>query len=765
MDINEFKRILTAFADEPSDVDIRLGKVVAQIRDDLIDVNIEYSSQGDLIITENEQKYPVRSWLINRVARLPQLADRIISSTATPPEIAAQSPFVVPSGVLSPDIASAEMSDDDQPVTDVVEAIMTKVGKPLPGATSVLYITSDAGEGKTTVINQAARLQADRFKKKLTNSLIIPIPLTGTAFLTFDDAVVAALVNRFRFGYLYFDAFIELVRLGVVVPAFDGYEEMLVEGSKGEAVSALGNLVQIMNSSGTIIIAARKAFFEYISFKTQAKLFDAIGDRSASFSRLSISRWSKDKFCQYGHLRHVDEPEQVYETVAARLGIDHPLLTRAVLVRRLFDVAENTNTREELAGLLGNSPQDYFFIFVDAIIKREASDKWVSRVSGDVMEPLLDIKEHHLLLSHIAQEMWQSSTNSIRYDVLDVIVDIFAEGLKKTAATVRQIRERIKQHSLLTADSSRGQSLCFDHEDFKNFYLGEGLGHLMGRLSRSELQTFLSVGIVPSVTIEQAVQYLIREKVNFKNIMAMLIEINESETGFSFCKENCGSLAIRVIECIVDHSKFMVLRNMFFTPNALVGRVMYRILFDNCQFQPTGTSKVQLSEVEFRGCEFERLEIETDLQLTSCTFTKCKIESLIVVPDGDPTFDPMQIEETLVRFGACISDGNRTIAQTKVAGRDDERLRQFERFLRVFLRNTSVGDAVIRLRLGKSALIFFDEVLPALLEGKILEEVPWLGQGMQHRYKLKRAMSELHVALEQSNGSFDRFLSSIKRYN
>lgn len=44
MDINEFKRIISAFADEPSDVDVRIGKVVAQIRDELIDVTIKYSS-------------------------------------------------------------------------------------------------------------------------------------------------------------------------------------------------------------------------------------------------------------------------------------------------------------------------------------------------------------------------------------------------------------------------------------------------------------------------------------------------------------------------------------------------------------------------------------------------------------------------------------------------------------------------------------------------------------------------------------------------
>jgi len=509
MDINDFRRILTTFADEPSDVDIRAGKVVAQVRDEVIEAGITYSSgeEQQLRIVENEQEYAARTWLINRVARLPQLADRIINSASPTAKTSTKAAFIVPSGFISPDLSSANETDD--PVPDVLQCMLAKASHPIPGATSVLYVTSDAGEGKTTVINRAAYLQAERYKQKQTHSLIVPIPLSGRAFLTFDDAVIAALVNKLRFNYLYFDGFIELVRLGAIVPAFDGYEEMLVEGSRGEAVSALGNLVQRLDSSGTVFVAARKAFFEYLSFRTQARLFDAIGDRSAAFSRLALSRWSKEQFCEYGRLRSSGPPEEVYEIVAARLGDGHPVLTRAVLVRRLFDVLEGV-ARTELADLLGANPHDYFFTFVDAIVKREASEKWISKVSGDVMEPLLEIGEHHQILSQIALEMWQSSTTSLRYDVLDVIVDLFCESQGKNAVATRQIKERIKQHSLLSTDTARGQGVGFDHEDFQNFYLGEGLGVLLSRGSRAELQAFLSVSIVPLATIEQASNKLSR---------------------------------------------------------------------------------------------------------------------------------------------------------------------------------------------------------------------------------------------------------------
>ena len=758
MDINEFKRVLTAFADVPSDVDVRLGKVVAQIRDELLDVDITYSKNPDqqLLVIENEQHYPARVWLLNRIARLPQLADRLITSATPPPEVVARSPFVIPSGSMSPDLSATGGLFEDKQVANAVESLLERANSPLPGATSVLYVTSDAGEGKTTVIAHAARIQAQRFKEKKVGSLVVPIPLSGRTFLNFDDAVIAALVNKLRFNYLYFDAFIELVRMGAVVPAFDGYEEMLVEGSKGEAISALGNLVQALNSSGTIFITARRAFFDYLSFKTQARLLDAIGNHAASFSRLELSRWNKEQFYEYGRLRNVARPEEIYETVSVRLGADHPLLTRAVLVRRLFDVAEGCKDQSELVAMLGSNAHDYFYTFVDAIVKREASEKWLAKVTGELMEPLLGIDEHHELLAQIAQEMWQSSVNSLRYDVLDVIVDIFTEGRGKSAAVNRQIKERIKQHSLLASETSKGLAVSFDHEDFQNYYLGEALGRLLAKMVRSDLQTFISANLLAAATIEQSVQYLKRCNADMGAVGATLMTINASETGFSFCKENCSALAIRVAECAP-----LLLQAMFFPVDVLAGKHLWKMVFDRCHFQPTSTSKSVLAELEFRNCEFERVEIDVGERVfADCVFSNCRIDSMVLNNDDD-SFDPVQIAVWLKDAGARIE---RTAPMpTSGAYQKDERLKVLERFLRIFLRSTQVDDDVIRLRLGNGANSrFLEEVLPALLNKGMLEEVPWKGRGVQRRYKLMRQMSDISDALEGAQGSFDKFLSGLR---
>jgi hypothetical protein len=760
MDIQNLKRILTAFADEPSDVDIRSGRITAQVRDDLIDGVLSYDADQNILIDENGVKQHWRPWVINRLAKLPQLAERIIA-VGRPIFEGDRMPFVAPRATFTGDLAAKGVSVVDEVKSDDAAATLVELATSFtPGTSSVIYLTSDAGEGKTTLINRVAYDQAQRYKRKEASCLIVPIPLSGRAFLTFDDAVVAALSNRFRFGYYYYDAFLQLVKLGAIVPAFDGYEEMLVEGSKGEAITALGNLVQSLNSTGSVVIAARKAFFEYLSFRTQARLFDAIGDRSATFGRLQLMRWDKRLFCEYGIRRGIEHPEDVYDTVAARLGSDHPLITRAVLVNRLFDVAAQAEDRAQLVDKLGAHPHDYFYTFIDTIVQREASQKWLAMIAGEIQEPLLTPQEHHLLLASLAQEMWQTSTTSLRHDVVDVLVDLFSETRGKTSQINRQIKERIRQHSLLTAETSRGIGLAFDHEDFQAFYLGEGLGGLLMGGRHTEIRTFLQVNLVPAATIEQAVQYLDRHAAELPSVLAILATINDQEPGFSFCKENGSALLVRIAEALSPKNINLSLNRLFLSADGLEGRRLRNINFVNCVFQPASIDGKNLRDIIFTNCEFERLELYEPTELDGVKFLDCRIDSLVVRVDDLQTFDPQLIRDYLTRAGASFNASLFDSGSPKASQSEDERAKAAERFFRSFMRRTHIDDSILKVRMGRNlAPVLFDEVLPELLLHKIIDEVQWSGQGVQRRFKLLAPMTNVYKALEAAAGNFDEFLA------
>ena len=74
-----------------------------------------------------------------------------------------------------------------------------------------------------------------------------------------------------------------MVKSGVIIPALDGFEEMLVETASGEAVSALGNLVRLLESSGSLLISAREAYFDYKGLNTQVRLYDTLASGEVAF--------------------------------------------------------------------------------------------------------------------------------------------------------------------------------------------------------------------------------------------------------------------------------------------------------------------------------------------------------------------------------------------------------------------------------------------------------------------------------------------------
>jgi uncharacterized protein YjbI with pentapeptide repeats len=586
---------------------------------------------------------------------------------------------------------------------------------------------------------------------------MLPIPLGGRTFLRFDDVVVGALVNRYRFPFLYYEAFLELVKLGVIIPAFDGFEEMFIQSSSGEALSALGNLMSSLDSSGSVLIAARKAYFEYKSFATQAKLFDAIGSDQVAFSRLSLQRWDRNQFITYASKRGVDDPSDVYDDVAHRLGTAHPLLTRAVLVKRLLDVAAQVEGRTELLQSFGSSPHDYFYQFVDAIIEREALEKWIDR-SGDPAQPLLTVDQHHQLLSLVAQEMWMTSTQVLKDEMLDILSDLFADQHRMPALMARQIKERLKQHSLITSANSSRTLFSFDHEEFRNFFLGQAIGRRIQEGAEAELRTILRIGPIPGDTFDSAVQYLRRVAANLREAVLRLQTIARADMPASFTRENAGGLAARMFD--VDPAALVgcVFSHIAFPPDSLRGRTISGVSFETCNFQPTSLENSSLDGCSFERCTFENLEFYPSTEIADVVITSCEIYS-VSPPDRDGrVFGPEEIVVQLLSLGFTLDGSDERYESAKASQALDDNMLVVDRAFRAFLRNTHVNENVFKQRLGVRSNHFLDSILPSLLRVGVLDEVLYTGGGNQRRFRLRVPMMDVETAMVRSRGNYEAFL-------
>lgn len=750
MNINDLKRILTSFADKEDDVLFDKGKILATIRGEDITLSLTHED-GELCIAEGNVKYKPKVWISSRLAQLPQLAQRIIDYT---PPIDG---YVNPTGKILNDIET-DPSETETSVDNVTECLQECLNTTIPGTTSITYLTSDAGEGKTTIINQLAINQANYFKLKKSSWLLVPIPLGGRPFLRFDDIVVASLVNRLRFRNFYYESFIELIQLGLIVPAFDGFEEMFMDSSTGEALSATGQLMNKLNSSGNVLIAARQAFFEYKSFTTQAKLFDTISSNSVTFSKVSIDRWSKSQFIEYAQNRGIENSENIFNLVSKKLQSDnHPILTRPVLVHQLLDVFSETSDYDEIIEAF-ESASSYFPNFVDVIIKREAESKWID-TSGEPYKPLLTTEQHYQLLALVAEEMWLNSTDSLQDSILDVICDMYGDTNKMPPHTTRQIKERLKQHALITLSENGNRQYKFDHDEFKDFFLGIAVFSAIQENRTLEFKNLMRKGILLNQTINTITALWKKNNPNVKEVIANFQNIQKNENPTSFVKENCGNIILRLLDTMEHES--IELFDYNFNSKSLEGIALENLNFKKCHFQSTSFSQSSLSNCTFENCSFDLIEIDSDhISIEDCSMLDCVISSLRNKTTDSYLYDPDSIVKEIEKLGISTQPIEEIANSEQIT--KDEDLTLVEKALRKFARTTHINDALFRMRLANQADYFTKNLLPTLLDESILIEVDYQGGGQKRRFKLGKPLEKVNYALINSNGKFDTFLEKLR---
>ena len=748
MTLDEFRKILLAFADRPPDLD--KGKLLVEIRDELIEADLHHKS-GELYVTEQDTTMRASRWIVERVARLPLLADRILNHVPN------EQFFINPAGRLTDRLEHAPQ-DEETNVDDVASRVLELLNERPAGTATGLYLTSDAGEGKTTLIRHLARTQAERYKRKETYWLLVPISLGGRTFLRFDDVITGTLTNTLRFPFLYYEAFVALVKMGFVVPALDGFEEMFVESPAGDAHSALGSLMNMLDSSGTALIAARRAYFEYKSLHVQAPLYESFGDRSAEFVRLALQRWDQQRFIQYAHLRGLQNGAALFDKIADRFGNNHPLLTRAVLVERLMKIATDGAVQHDIIDAIDADTKDYLGDFVRAIVSRE-SCKWVDK-AGDPPRPLLTTDQHLELLAHIANEMWSDETALLKAEVIDLVAEVYAESQHMGAAATKQILDRIKQHALIVLADGKYQ---FDHEEFYHFFLGIAVANQVGESGMPDIRRALRVARLPERTVDTAVSVVL-QRGDSRSVVEVLNRACADQPYASFVKENAGSIAIQLLHLAPPSDKTIrvVVQRMAFPLDALKGRYIRNVVFHDCYFLRSDMAGSVLRKCLFERCDFGQLDLTGVAAIEHTCMHDCQCHSVVRSADEGAVFKPEAIAAVMQQAGfETTFTEPRVVAQVPDLAIPEEQLAITERMCRTFLRSTGVNENTLKQRLGDRSSVFFGDVLPVLEEHGVVVEVPYLGKGKQHRYQLGVSLGAVLESIERADGKFERFLDHL----
>ncbi len=756
MQYENFKRIVNTFADEDGGVIIEKGRLLMSIRGRDVEAEIREGGDG-IIVIHDESEWMAEKWIRTYLARLDFLADRIIRHVDPPDH------YVSPSGKL----LDWYNNSNDCKFSDAKNEILSKLGVRAAGTTTVYYLTSDAGEGKTSLIEQIAVEQANKFKDKKATSLILPVPLGGRSFLRFDDAVIALLSNSLRFQFLYYDSFIELVKMGAIIPAFDGYEEMLSETESGEAVSAIGHLIEQLSSTGTILVSVRRGYYES-SLRSDSRLVDSVRfDHRLETHHFALDRWNRDVFREYATKRNIPEPDKLYERVKSRLGMDdHPVLTRAILVSRLIDVAEEEKGSSELNRLLDRierSQTNFFFDFVEGIVDREVKHKWIDQ-SGREMSPLLKLDEHHELLSQLSFEMWVNSVTSLDFDTVQLVVKVFVEEKKMRPDLSRKICKRINDHALLRQDPANGNRrvgyVRFDHEDFQDFYLGQSLARALSRGDCSTARLILDVRSLAPLVINEAARYLVDPRTNTLSIDHLLTYIHDLLDGkwyISYIHENCAALMLELSENSKGpHS----MQDLNFPVNLLYQRKLKNLKITKSFFNNTSLAESELINCIFQECRFAELSIDNVKELGGTVFDRCTFDSVVIGENSEEGprvfFDRQKINSILQTRGFHLNTNTQAESNSVGVGLIDidDDLKLTLKFMRMYHRATAIHEGEISKRIGKRSNYFFKKILPALENARLIDSI----EKSNKKFRLLIPLSDVDRLVDNSGTTFKQFI-------
>ncbi len=756
MQFNDFERILKTFADDGCEVIVEHGEFLVDIGGKPISGRIKSDPHRGIVVIHEEEEIYAYHWICRYLAKLDRLADRIIDYINPPQH------YVSPQ--LS--IDSHNQPRKKKRANDSASILRYHLTEYPGEATSVFFLTSDAGEGKTSLIEKMSVEQAKAFKEKKTASLILPVSLGGRSFSRFDDVVIASLMNRLRFPYLYYDSFIELIKLNAIIPAFDGFEEVLVDVSSNEVTSALGRLVNELSSSGTILVAARKAYFDR-ALDSQSKLLDSImSDQNVVLHRYDLKRWDQKIFRKYATLRGISSPNVLYDQIKNRLdGREaHSVLTRAVIVRRLIDMAKNEKDLNKFLQRLGEPKVSYFFDLIETIIECEANEKWINR-SGTYHAPLLlTLDEHHELLATLASEMWISGVGAFGSDVIQLFVEFFASKKNKNSDEERQIAKYIEDHSILRDDDLQGPTrygrIRFDHEDYQEFYLGQALARGLCSRDRSNVRLILDANSLTQSAIFEAARYLTSQnEIIIDHVWGDLEQLLVGERRVSYIRENCGML---MLELAQRTQKPYSIKEINFPPNALQQRNLYGLKVHNSFFRSTSLNDSKIHECLFYDCQFEEIIFDdTQSQEISCTiFENCTFDAVSIDSDSDEDirrfYTPSKVLALLTSKGLDLrlNTYQDIINQNPIQDVMDSDMKMTLKVIRMFNQSTTINDHGIQQRLGKQSDHFKNKILPELKKTGLIDA----NSHLRTIYRLMVPFSMVDRLVDQSGSIFEQFI-------
>ena len=751
----DFIRVVSYFLQDPEAIVSDRGQIVFANGDAEYSVSLDMRDGEVVSVVDKDGKsFVPMTWVAMRLAHLDRLASAILRQYQQ--DIDALK--YVPVSAVFNDSTSGEAIA----VEDTESFLCGRLRERDQCQTSVFFITSEAGDGKTILMRRLAVKSALAFLDGKQDWLYVPIELGGKPFFRLDEFILGALSRTYRTPF-FIDAFTELVKCGRIVLALDGFEESAIQGADGEIISSLGSLLASLDSQGAVVFASRKAFYfhshlhDYKSFAGLAKSCDV------SMFELSLEPWGRRQIVELSVQCGLENEraQSLCGQLSHALGSDSPLLSRAVLAHKFIcELFKDENALPSLDAIVQRfqtkDEAALLHAFVMYLLERETRKLVKSDVDAT---PILSADEHEHILRMIADEMWKTDTDVLGLDTLNTVVELAVEELDLTPGEFNRCRSHFPHHAMLRLSSA--QSIGFCHIDFLRYFLGAAIACVLTEWSDSgfEAQKVLDRKPLPALALKECVRRVV-EAGGRDEVASRLCGLVGPSHGRTTLGQNVTALRLMLhggLDWTLDVS------GMYCPEFVLRRHYLANVTLTDCIVECCDLALLANSNVRFVNCEISRARYVGSGSLSGIAFDEHSIPRILVRSENGEKADVGDVDviKSLIRRAGATFIGTQRIVSVEEC-EEDERSAIFFKVVGMFDSRTFLTENVLKSRLGKRFPSFEADICPQMIRCGVLVEKDYHGRHDQRLFRLNASGERLARARGVARGHFETLIANLE---
>ena len=590
--------------------------------------------------------------------------------------------------------ASVYEGEENHKVTDsALSTLQDMIAEDELDQTRLVILKGDAGAGKTQILKELAKRQADRYLRGEATKLLLYVNAQGRSLARLDEALAVALQDL-RAGITY-HAVPPLTRHDLLVPIIDGFDELLGVSGYEDAFSSLGSFLERLHGEGQLLASARSIYYEE-EFLDRADRLAKGSDQAWSHLPVEVHDWSESNQLEY--LKALTEASRLTPQRAQRL---------AARVNEVFEANPGFSGKPlfytRTLDLLLHQPDQQFQSdlltdLVNGFLERERKEKLLDQRE----EPVLDQSQLRALFSEVALEMWTVQTRELSPDGIRDVAKLILEEMELSAEMRQVVVERAPTLAFLAR--TEGAGIAFEHESFFFDFLAQAIaaGHFD---TGTNLRMMLGTSALPEDVADRTSLHLARAAAldTQSDLTSRIDELCAASQAqwvrADQVRENAGLLAMKFLTRFASESDTPIsglqFRTLTFPGGNLDGVVLRESGFSDVAFRRTDLRRTRIENCQARNLTLKETKIsETSTRLELAGLNPDRdIAGIWSAERNGLVYSPAQILKILAECGAPIPERPAPQAQPP-----EEICELIERLMRAYRRANPICTADNNLR-------------------------------------------------------------------